>query len=84
MVVAVNLTSSIIRGMMHEVATVGEETTAYSIGYSIGRLLNLKRMIELVDFDTHQSSPIFSKDEMIDVIDETVNRLRKVTYPYKV
>ena len=54
------------------------------MGYSIGRLLNLKRMIELVDFDTHQSSPIFSKDEMIDVIDETINRLGKVTYPYKV
>jgi len=70
--------------MMHEVATAGEETTAYSVGYSIGQLLNLKRMIELVDFDTHQSSPIFSKDEMIDIIDETVNRLGKVTYPYKV
>ena len=70
--------------MMHEVATPGEETTAYSVGYSIGQLLNLKRMIELVDFDTHQSTPIFSKDEMIDIIDETVNRLGKVTYPYKV
>ena len=70
--------------MMHEVAKVGEETTAYSIGHSIGRLLNLKRMIELVDFDKSQSGPIFSKDEMIDVIDETVNRLGKVTYPYKV
>ena len=54
------------------------------MGYSIGQLLNLKRMIELVDFDTRQSGPIFSKDEMIDIIDETVNRLGKVTYPYKV
>lgn len=70
--------------MMNEVAAVGEETTAYAIGHSIGRLLNLKRMIELVDFDKSQSGPIFSKDEMIDVIDETVNRLGKVTYPYKV
>ena len=69
---------------LHEVAAAGEETTAYSIGHSIGRLLNLKRMIELVDFDKSQSGPIFSKDEMIDVIDETVNRLGKVTYPYKV
>ena len=69
---------------MHEVAVAGEETTAYSIGHSIGRLLNLKHMIELVDFDKSQSGPIFSKDEMIDVIDETVNRLGKITYPYKV
>ena len=84
MVVAVNPTFRYNSSMMHEVAKAGEETTAYSVGHSIGRLLNLKRMIELVDFDTRQSGPIFSKDEMIDVIDETVNRLSKVTYPYKV
>jgi len=70
---------------LHEVAAAHEETTAYSIGYSIGQLVNLKRMIELVDFHRDQTHmPIFSKDEMIDIIDETVNRLNKVTYPYKI
>ena len=70
---------------LHEVAAAHEETTAYSIGHSIGQLVNLKRMIELVDLDRNQSySPIFTKDEMIDIIDETVNRLSKVTYPYKI
>ena len=75
---------SMMNATLHEVATAGEETTAYSVGYSIGQLLNLKRMIELTDFDTRQSGPLFSKDEMIDIIDETVGRLGKVTYPYKV
>ena len=77
--------------MMHEVAVAGEETTAYSVGHSIGQLLNLKRMIEL-NMTDHSSNPegmrgltpMFSKNEIIDVIDETVNRLSKVTYPYKV
>ena len=69
---------------LHEVAATGEETTAYSIGHSIGSLLNLKRMIELMELDTHQYAPLFSKDEMIDILDETINRLSKVTYPYKV
>lgn len=70
---------------LHEVAGAHEETTAYSIGTSIGRLLNLKQMIQLVDLAQDQGHmPIFSKDEMIDIIDETVNRLSKVTYPYKI
>jgi|GEM_PF-6650969 len=70
--------------MMHEVAAVGEDTTAYSIGKSIGQLLNLKRMIQLVDLDTCQSAPLFSKDEMINIIDGTVNCLNKISYPYKI
>ena len=73
---------------MHEVATAGEETTAYSIGHSIGQLLNLKRMIDL-NMTDHSSNPegmrgltpMFSKDEIINVIDETVNLLGKVSYP---
>lgn len=71
--------------MMHEVAVNSEETTAYSIGHSIAQLLNLKRMIEMVELDRNQGyNPIFSKDEMIDILDETVNRLGNVKYPYKI
>ena len=70
---------------LHEVAGANEETTAYSVGTCIGRLLNLKRMIELVDFPQDQThSPIFTKDEMIDVIDSTVEKLNTITYPYKI
>jgi len=74
-----------LNATLHEVAGTHEETTAYSVGTSIGSLLNLKRMIQLVDLAQDQGhSPIFTKDEMIDIIDETVNRLSKVTYPYKI
>jgi len=69
---------------LHSVAAANEETTAYSVGTCIGRLLNLKRMIELVDLHQDQThSPIFTKDEMIDVIDSTVEKLNTITYPYK-
>jgi len=42
-------------------------------------------MIELVDLHQDQThSPIFTKDEMIDVIDSTVEKLNTITYPYKI
>lgn len=76
---------SMLNATLHEVAAANEETTAYSVGTCMGKLLNLKRMIQLVDLAQDQGHmPIFSKDEMIDIIDETVNRLSKITYPYKI
>ena len=70
---------------LHDVAGAGEETTAYSVGTCIGRLLNLKRMIQLVDLSPEQGySPIFTKDEMIDIVDSTIDKLNTITYPYKI
>ena len=70
---------------LHEVAGANEETTAYSVGTCIGRLLNLKRMIQLVDLAQDQGhSPIFTKDEMIDVVDSAIEKLNTITYPYKI
>lgn len=68
--------------MMHEVAVDGEETTAYAIGTSIGKLLNVKRMVEL-NYD-ELGRPLFTKDEITDVLDEVINKLGKITYPYKI
>lgn len=68
--------------MMHEVAVDGEETTAYTIGTSIGKLLNVKRMVEL-NYD-ELGRPLFTKDEVTDVLDEVINKLGKITYPYKI
>ena len=68
--------------MMHEVARDGEETTAYTIGTAIGKLLNVKRMVEL-NYD-ELGRPLFTKDEVTDVLEEVINKLGKVTYPYKV
>ena len=67
---------------LHEVATAGEETTAYTIGYTIGKLLNVKRMVEL-NYD-ELGRPLFTKDEITNVLEEVINKLGKVTYPYKV
>ena len=67
---------------LHEVAAAGEETTAYTIGYTIGKLLNVKRMVEL-NYD-ELGRPLFTKDEITTVLEEVINKLGKVTYPYKV
>lgn len=68
--------------MMHEVARDGEETTAYTLGHTIGTLLNLKRMVELNMDDG--SRPLFSKDEVMEKFDCAINKLNKITYPYKI
>jgi len=74
-----------LNATLHEVAGAGEETTAYSVGTCIGRLLNLKRMIQLVDLSPEQGhSPIFTKDEMIEVVDSAIDKLNTITYPYKI
>lgn len=67
---------------MHEVARDGEETTAYTLGHTIGTLLNLKRMVELNMDDG--SRPLFSKDEVMEKFDCAINKLNKITYPYKI
>ena len=68
--------------MMNEVAATSEETTAYTIGHTIGTLLNLKRMVELNM--EHDTTNYFSKDEIMDKFDRAINKLNKITYPYKV
>ena len=74
-----------LNATLHEVAAAHEETTAYSVGTCIGRLLNLKRMIQLVDLSPEQGhSPIFTKDEMIEVVDSAIDKLNTITYPYKI
>lgn len=64
------------------VTVAAEETTAYTIGTAIGKLLNVKRMVEL-SYD-ELGRPLFTKDEITDVLEEVINKLGKVTYPYKV
>ena len=70
--------------MMNAIAAVGEETTGYKIGYTIGTLLNLKRMVELNMSDIPNYRPFFSKDEVMDMFDKAINKLQNTTYPYKV
>ena len=92
MVVAVNPTSIILTNMtLHEVAAVGEETTAYALGTTIGTLLNLKRMVEqnMTDYSSNQEGmrglkPLWSKDELMEQFDRAINKLNTITYPYKI
>ena len=76
--------------MMNEVAATSEETTAYSIGHTIGTLLNLKRMVEqnMTDYSSNPEGmrgmlPMWSKDEVMDQFDRAINKLNTITYPYK-
>lgn len=68
--------------MMNEVAATSEETTAYTIGSSIGKLIGLKRMVELTYDDLNR--PLFSKDELMDHIESIIGKLNGITYPYKI
>jgi hypothetical protein len=77
--------------MMNEVAATSEETTAYSIGHTIGTLLNLKRMVEqnMTDYSSNQEGmrgmhPMWSKDEVMVQFDRAINKLNTITYPYKI
>jgi len=77
--------------MMNEVAATSEETTAYSIGHTIGTLLNLKRMVEqnMTDYSSNPEGmrgmlPMWSKSELMDQFDRAINKLNTITYPYKI
>ena len=77
--------------MMNEVAATSEETTAYSIGTAIGTLLNLKRMVEqnMTDYSNNLEGmrglhPMWSKSELMEQFDRAINKLNKITYPYKI
>jgi hypothetical protein len=76
---------------MNEVAATSEETTAYSIGHTIGTLLNLKRMVEqnMTDYSSNPEGmrgmlPMWSKSELMDQFDRAINKLNTITYPYKI
>ena len=75
---------------MNEVAATSEETTAYALGTSISTLLNLKRMVEqnMTDYSSNPEGmrgmmPMWSKSEVMEQFDRTINKLNKITYPYK-
>jgi len=68
--------------MMNEVAATSEETTAYTVGSAIGKLIGLKRMVELTFDDLNR--PLFSKDELMNDIETVINKLNTITYPYKI
>ena len=76
--------------MMNEVAATSEETTAYALGASISTLLNLKRMVDqnMTDYSSNQEGmrgmlPMWSKSEVMEQFDRAINKLNKITYPYK-
>jgi hypothetical protein len=76
--------------MMNQIAATSEETTAYSIGHTIGTLLNLKRMVEqnMTDYSSNQEGmrgmlPMWSKDEVMEQFDRAIDRLNAIKYPYK-
>jgi hypothetical protein len=69
------------------VASNSFETTGGKLGFAIGTLLNLKRMIELnmEDGSCHSSRyPIFSKDELMATCQNAIDKLNTITYPYHV
>ena len=63
------------------VATDGSESTGGRLGFAIGTLLNLKRMIELND---EHVGPLFTKQEMLDNVNKAINKLDTIQYPYPV
>jgi hypothetical protein len=67
--------------MINEVAATSEETTAYTVGSAIGKLIGLKRMVELTFDDLNR--PLFSKDELMNDIESVIKKLDTITYPYK-
>jgi len=83
LVVAVNHNSIILTNMtLHDVAAAGEETTAYTVGSAIGKLIGLKRMVELTFDDLKR--PLFSKDELMNEVETVINKLNTIQYPYKI
>ncbi len=89
MVVAVNQSSHIIRGMMNNTVTVelpraekSEDSTGGRVGYCIGHLLNLKQMMHINS--GHGGEGVFSQSEMLQQIDKVIDKLDQITYPYAV
>ena len=63
------------------------ESTGGKLGFAIGTLLNLKRMIELNMADNSCRSselPIFSKEEMLTTLNNAIDKLDTIQYPYAV
>ena len=67
---------------LHDVAAAGEETTAYTVGSAIGKLIGLKRMVEFWFDDLKR--PLFSKDELMNEVETVINKLNTIQYPYKI
>ena len=63
------------------VATSSSESTGGKIGWAIGTLINLKRMIELND---EYVGPVFTKDELLATCQNAINKLDTIQYPYAV
>ena len=69
--------------MMNDNVTVAvEETTGYKIGYTIGTLVNLKRMVEINLAESKVN--VFTYQEIMDMFDKAINKLRDTNYPYTV
>ena len=73
------------------VATDGSESTGGKIGWAIGTLINLQRMIELnmTDHSSNQEgmrglTPMFSKHELMATCQNAIDKLNTITYPYHV
>ena len=69
------------------VADDSSNSTGGRLGFAIGTLLNLKRMIEInMAEDSCRSSryPIFSKQEMLDTCQTAIDKLDTIQYPYAV
>lgn len=73
------------------VATDGSESTGGKIGWAIGTLINLQRMIEL-NMTDHSSNPegmrgltpMFSKEELLATCQNAIDKLNTIQYPYAV
>ena len=63
------------------VATDSSESTGGKLGFAIGTLLNLKRMIELND---EHVGPLFTKQEMLDNVNKAIAKLDTIQYPYAI
>ena len=64
-----------------------EDSTGGRLGFAIGTLINLKRMIELnmADGSCRSSElPIFSKEEMLQTCQTAIDKLDTIQYPYAV
>ena len=73
------------------VATSSSETTGGKLGFAIGTLLNLQRMIEInmTDHSTNPEgmrglTPVFSKTELLTTCQHAIDKLNTIQYPYAV
>lgn len=63
------------------VATSSSESTGGKLGFAIGNLINLKRMMELND---EHVGPLFTKKEMLTTCQAAIDKLDTIQYPYSV